>query len=120
MSEIENKNSEVEKTEETKKVEVQEKATSTEKKDCCTKTQNTNLPYIIIIILLVVIAILSFFAGKNYDWISQKVSETINPSNIEVTIISDKRCWEKCWEKHVNTANNTWKQMGCHSQKGVK
>lgn len=98
MSEIENKNSEVEKTEETKKVEVKEKATSTEKKDCCTKTKNTNLPYIIIIILLVVIAILSFFAGKNYDWISQKVSQTINPSNIEVTIISDKRCWEKCWD----------------------
>lgn len=63
---------------------------------------NDKLPYIIIIILLIIISVLSFFVGKKYDVIfnnsltSTNTGNTlaVNPeaSNIELTIIDDKRC----------------------------
>lgn len=96
MSEMENKNEEVttpvEKVENTAVAEnsVQETKEESWKKECCKTTKNPNLPYIIIIVMLVLIAILSFFAWKNFDTISSKVAL----SNLEIQIISDKNCAE--------------------------
>lgn len=93
MSEIENKDLDANKASK-ENTEVVEIPVSAEKKDCCKTTKNANLPYIIIIILLVLIAILSFFAGKNYDWVAQKITQSIVSKDVIVQVIWDKKCSE--------------------------
>ncbi|MGE4443790.1 MAG: DsbA family protein [Candidatus Altimarinota bacterium] len=56
----------------------------------------SNAPYIVIIILLIVIAVLAFFVGKGFNTGStntnNNTSTTVNPEDIELTIIGDTKC----------------------------
>lgn len=60
--------------------------------------KNDKLPYIIIMILLVIIAVLAFFVWKNYDVIfnggknNSPTTTSVNPNDIVVKVIWDKRC----------------------------
>ena len=90
-----------------------------ENQNTCEVTDGTScvkcekLPYVIIIVLLLIISVLAFFVGKNYDTIVKKEpvvvrntpTTTTNPtptvsgavidaSNVVVKVIGDKRCPE--------------------------
>lgn len=64
-----------------------------------TSVQNNSLPYIIIIVLLVVIAVLAFFVGKNQSGTQASVEEK---TDLNITIIDDKRCTD-CGTQEIVT-----------------
>lgn len=80
-----------------------------ENKNTCEVGENSNcvkcekLPYVIIIVLLIIISVLAFFVGKNYDvifnwwnkvWNVTTGSWNVASSDIVVKIVWDKRCSE--------------------------
>lgn len=78
-----------------------------ENKNVAVEVKNSMAPFYIIIVLLVIISVLAFFVGKNYNIIfkNQWASITntsilttsgtgVNASNVIVKVVGDKRCSE--------------------------
>lgn len=93
-----------------------------ENKNTCEVWENSNcvkcekLPYVIIIVLLIIISVLAFFVGKNYDvifnWWSKNSNITTGSWNVVANDIVVKIVWDKrCNECQTDTITASLKQV---------
>lgn len=73
------------------------------------------LPYVIIIVLLIIISVLAFLVGKNYNTIFNKQSNIVTTSNWTGEVVSDlviKVIWDKrCSDCQTSTITDSLKKV---------